>query len=157
MAGWIAFGASFTTTNSIGTPIHLTGSQCFVKVNAVNLLCGRAVVVVPPALPTFVAITATGLTVTSAGPLWEIAGVSPAAGTTHMVFASPALSPGLSFNADYRFLADGATYAAGFWVLTTQFTARWGAPIAGKKYFVKIVQEQLGMQDSGTVFTAIAS
>ena len=37
------------------------------------------------------------------------------------------------------------------------YTAKWGAPIVGKKYFVKVVQEQLGMQDNGTLFTAIST
>ena len=68
MAAWQAFAASFTTVNRIGTTINLTGTQAYVKVDCVNLLLGRAIVAIPPALPSFVACSATGLTSVAATP-----------------------------------------------------------------------------------------
>ncbi|MGC2355280.1 MAG: hypothetical protein WA491_04405 [Candidatus Acidiferrum sp.] len=156
-AAWQAFALSFTVVNSIGTAINLTGTQVFVKVNAVNLLLGRSVVLVPPALPTFVACTVTALAVVSGTPAYTITGVTCAAGTTHMYFASPAMSPGVTFCAILRFIGGNATYTAGTFAGETMFAAKWGAPVAGKKYFLKVVQEQLGMQDNGTIFSAIAT
>jgi hypothetical protein len=155
IAAWNAFALSFTTTNALGSTIHLTGSQCYTKVNTVNLQCGRSIVSVPPALPAFVAVLVTGVDATAATPLVELSGAAPAMGTTFMIFASPQLSPGVTFNGQYAFLTDTLTFTSGKAPITTAYSAKWGAPIAGKKLFIKVVQEQAGMQDNGTVFTCI--
>ena len=154
-ASWAAFAMSFTVVNSIGTTINLTGHQCYVKVNTVLLLKGSAAVSVPPALPSFAACTATGATATAGTPSVKVAGANPAAGTTHMFYASPQLSPGVSYNAQFRFLADSATYTTGNFDLTALYTAKFGAPIVGKQIQIRVVQEQAGMQDNGTTFSAI--
>jgi hypothetical protein len=157
LAAWNAFGQSFTIVNSLGTAIHLTGLQCFVKVNSVNLLNGDATVSTPPALPVFVACTATGLTAVSATPLIQLAGATPAAGTKFMIFGSPQLSAGVTFNGKYAFLQTSTTFASGELSLQTSYAAKYGALIAGKKIFVKVVQSQAGMQDNGTLFSCIVS
>ena len=157
MAAWIAFGQSFTIVNSLGTAIHLTGAQCYIKVNSVNLLNGDATVNVPPILPVFIACTATGVTAVAATPLIQIAGTTPAGTTKFMIFASPQLSAGVSFNGNYRYLQTSTTFTAGELSIQTAYAAKFGALIVGKKIFVKVVQSQAGMQDSGTLFTAIVS
>lgn len=157
MAAWIAFGNSFTTVNSLGTSINLTGLQCYTKVNTVNLLNGDAVVATPPVLPSFVACTVTAVTAVSATPLIELAGVNPAAGTKFMIFASPQLSPGVAFNAKYVWLTTAQVFTAGFLSIQTVYAARYGALVATKKIFVKVVQSQAGMQDNGTVYSCIVS
>lgn len=154
-AAWNAFALSFTVTNSLGQTINLTGAQCFVKVNTVNLLNGDATVNLPPALPAFVAVTVTGVDATAATPLIELSGVNPAAGTKFMVFGSPQLSAGVSFNGRYAYLTTNQVFAAGKMSIQTVYAARYGALIVGKKIFVKVVQSQAGMQDSGTVFSTI--
>lgn len=154
-ASWNAFAQSFTITNSLGQTINLTGAQCFIKVNTVNLLLGTATVSDPPALPTFVAVLVTGLTATAGTPLLEAAGTSPASGTSYMFFASPQVSAGVTFNGNYRYLANFTAATSGNFVLTTAYTTKFGALIAGKRIFVKVVQQQAGMQDSGTAFTVI--
>jgi hypothetical protein len=156
-AAWNAFAQSFTVTNSLGTTINLTGAQCFVKVNTVNIKNGDTAVNVPPALPSFAACTATGVTAVSATPLIQIAGVNPAAGTKFMIFASPQLSAGVTFNGKYAYLQTSQTFTTGQMSIQTAYAARYGALIVGKKIFVKVVQSQAGMQDNGTVFTAIVS
>jgi hypothetical protein len=155
IAAWNAFGQSFTINNSLGQAINLTGAQCFIKVNTVLLLLGSSTVVNPPALPSFVAVTVTGLTATAGTPLLEAAGATPATGTTYMFYASPQLSPGVTFNGQYRYIANFTTATGGEFVLTTPYTAKFGAPIAGKKIFVRVVQSQAGMQDNGTNFSTI--
>lgn len=154
-AAWNAFAQSFTITNSLGVTINLTGAQCFIKVNTVNLLLGTATSNTPPALPSFVAVTVTGLTATAGTQLLEAAGTSPASGTSFMFFCSPQVSAGVTFQGNFRYLANFTTATAGFFVLTTVYTAKFGALIAGKKIFVKVVQQQAGMQDSGTIFSII--
>jgi hypothetical protein len=155
IAAWNAFGKSFTVTNSLGTTINLTGIQCFVKVNTVNLLNGGSIVNTPPALPSFVANTVTGVTATAGTQTLVAAGAAPASGTLFMWFVSPQLSPGVSFNGQYAWIVTNETFTSGSLSLLTSYTAKYGAVIAGKKIFVKVVQSQAGMQDNGTIFSCI--
>jgi len=155
IASWNAFGKSFTTVNSIGTTINLTGQQCYIKVNTVNLLNGDAVVSTPPALPVFVACTVTGLTATAGTQLLEAAGTSPASGTKYMMFVSPQLSAGVTFNGKYAWCQTFTVAAAGQFVMTTAYNAKYGSLVAGKQVFVKVVQSQAGMQDNGTIYRVI--
>ena len=156
-AGWNAFAQSFTIVNTLGTAIHLTGAQCFIKVNTVNLINGDTVVDVPPALPSFIANTVTALTAVAATPLISLVGATPAGGTKYMVFASPQVSAGVSFQGNFRFIQTSTTFTTGVLSLQTAYAAKFGALIVGKKVFVKIVQSQAGMQDNGTLFSAIVS
>lgn len=154
-AAWNAFAQSFTVTNSLGTTINLTGAQCFVKVNTVNVKNSASAVTSPPALPAFLANTCTGITATAGTPALTIQGAAPAAGTLFMIFASPQLSAGVTFNGKYVYLTTNETFSSGSLSILTLYVARYGALIAGKRLFVKVVQSQAGMQDNGTVFTAI--
>ena len=154
-AAWNAFAQSFTIVNSLGSTINLTGAQAFCKINCVNLLNGDAVALVPPALPAFTACSATGIDATAGTPLVEISGVTPTGSVKHMVYASPQLSAGVSYNAQFRWLQTSTVYTAGKLSVTATYTAKFGAPIAGKKIFVKVVQSLAGYQDNGTVFTCI--
>lgn len=156
-AGWKAFGNSFTVVNNLGTAIHLTGLQCYVKVNAVNTLLGDAVVAVPPALPAFVAPLTTGVTASHSTPSLVLAGATPATGTDYMVYASPQVSAGVSYQGNYRYLTVADTFTSGAFNLLTAYTAKFGALRAASKIFVKVVQNQAGMQDNGTVYTCIVS
>jgi hypothetical protein len=156
-AAWNAFAQSFSVVNSIGATIQLTGAQCYVKVNTVNVKNGDAVVSAPPALPAFLACTVTAVTAVAATPLIQLAGVAPAAGTKFMIFASPQLSAGVTFNANFRWLQTSQTFTAGQMSIQTSYAARYGALIVGKQIFVKVVQSQAGMQDNGTIFSCIVS
>jgi hypothetical protein len=156
-AAWNAFAQSFTIVNTLGTAIHLTGSQCFIKVNSVNLINGVATVNIPPVLPAFIAVTVTGLAAVQATPLISLLGVNPAAGTDFMIFASPQVSAGVSFQGNYRFIQTSQVFTTGVMSLQTAYTAKFGALIVGKKIFVKVVQSQAGMQDNGTLFAVIVS
>ena len=152
-----AFALSFTVVNSLGTTINLTGAQCFIKVNTVNLVNGVATVNSPPALPSFVAVTVTAVTAVAATPLIQLAGVNPAAGTVFMIFASPQLSAGVTFNGQYRYIGTQQVFTTGNMSIQTIWAAKWGALITGKQVFIKVVQSQAGMQDNGSVFSAIVS
>ena len=154
---WNAFALSFTVVNSLGQTINLTGHQSFIKVNTVNLLNGTATTPTPPALPSFVAATVTGVTAVAATPLIALQGTNPAAGTLFMIFSSPQVSPGLTFNGQYRYLGTQQVFTTGAMSIQTIWAAKWGTLIVGKKIFVKVVQSQAGMQDNGTLFTCIVT
>jgi hypothetical protein len=157
MTAWIAFGQSFTVTNSLGTAIHLTGLQSYVKVNSVNTLTGVSIVSTPPALPTFLPSTTTGVTAVAATPLIAVTGAAPAGGTLFMIFASPQVSAGVSFQGNYRYLQTSQTFTAGSMSIQTAYAAKFGALISGKKIFVKVVQSQAGMQDNGTLYSVVVT
>ena len=122
-----------------------------------NLINGDAVVTVPPALPAFLAATTTGITAVAATPLIQIAGAAPATGTKFMIFASPQLSAGVSFNGNFRYLQTSQTFTSGEMSIQTAYAAKYGALISGKKIFVKVVQSQAGMQDNGTLYSVIVT
>ena len=153
MAAWAGFANSFSVVNNLGQTIQLTGHQCYVKVNAVNLLLGVAASATPPALPTFAACAVTALTGTAGTPALDLNGAAQAAGTDQMVYVSPQLSAGVSYNGRYAYIGKSGTYAAGKYSILSLYTAKYGTLVVGKKIFVKVVQNQAGMQDNGTVFT----
>lgn len=154
-AAWNAFANSFSVVNSIGSTINLTGAQCFVKVNTVNLQNGTAIVNVPPSLPAFVAALQTGITLTAGVQAFSIASTLTAGSTVYMIFCSPQLSPGVSYCGTFRWIQTFTQATAGKLDVLAAYTAKFGAVIAGKQIFVKIVQSQAGMQDNGTLLSSI--
>lgn len=153
---WKNFAMSFTVVNSLGQTINLTGTQCFVKVNCVNNLLTRATVLVPPALPAFIALTVTALTAAAGTAAMTLTGTTPAAGTTFMLYCSGQISAGVSYCNNWKFIGACPSFTTTADILA-QFEAVFGAPVAGKKVMVKVVQEQLGMQDNGKVFSCIVA
>ena len=156
-AAWIAFAASFTVTNSLGAQIHLTGAQCFVKVNCVNMLVGDATVNVPPALPAFVANVVTGISDLTAAPLFKLNAAAPAGTTKIMLYASPQLSAGVSYNGKWSYIGLLPAPAAGKSDIETLYAAKFGVPVVGKRIFVLAVQDQAGMQDNGIHYTGVVA
>ena len=157
ISSWNAFGLSFTVSNPLGQSIHLTGHQCYVKVNTVNLINGVAAVPTPPALPSFIAVTTTGINFAAGTPTAKVLGASPAVGTSFMIYASPQVSPGVSFNGKYRYMNSFTSATAGAFDILAPYNAAWGTLVVGKKVFVKVVQNQAGMQDSGTMYSTIVA
>ena len=153
---WRNFANSFTVVNSLGQTINLTGTQAFVKVNCVNNLLSRATVLVPPALPSFIALTVSALAAAAGTAAMTLTGTTPAAGTTFMLYSSGQISPGISYNNSWKFIGACPSFTTTANILAL-FEAVYGAPIAGKQVMVKVVQEQLGMQDNGTVFSCIVA
>jgi hypothetical protein len=156
-AAWNAFAASFTVTNALGASINLTGMQCFVKVNCTNVLLGDAPVTTPPALPAFAANTCTSVTAAAGTAALDVNGTTPVSPCKYMMFASPQRSAGVSYENDFRYLASFTTATSSKFSLLSAYTAKFGALIAGKKIFVKVVQSLNGMQDNGTTFAAIVA
>jgi hypothetical protein len=153
---WKNFANSFTVVNSLGQTINLTGTQCFVKVNCVNNLLLRATVLVPPALPAFIALTVTALAAAAGTAAMSLTGTTPASGTTFMLYSSGQISAGVSYNNNWKFIGACPSFTTTANILA-QFETVFGSPVAGKQVMVKVVQEQLGMQDNGTVFSAIVA
>ena len=154
-AAWASFAQSFSVVNSLGSTINLTGSQCFVKVNTVLALTGSAQVTIPPALPSFGPTLATALTATAGTQALSIASTLATGTVTYMVFASPQLSAGVSYCGQFRYLQNFTIATTNKLDILAAYTAKFGAILAGKKIFVKVVQNAAGMQDNGTLLAAI--
>ena len=156
-AAWAAFALTFSVVNSIGTTIQLTGAQCYVKVSCVNALLGTTYSATPPAVPGFDAVTVTGISGAAGTPALAVAGTTPTDGVTHMLYVSPQMSPGISFCGSWRYLANVTTYTLGSYDILAAYSARFGAPAAKLKIFLKVVQQKAGMQDNGTLFSCIVA
>ena len=99
----------------------------------------------------------TGVTAAAAAATMTLTGTTPPVGTDYMIFASPQRSAGVTYENDFRFIQDSVhadTYPLS---IKTNYVAKFGALIAGKKVFVRVVQNQLGMQDPGTIFSVIVA
>jgi hypothetical protein len=154
---WANFADSFTSTNSLGQTVRLTGAQCYVKVNCVLLAQGSVAVQVPPALPAFVDNPCSALAAAAAVPKLEITCAALAAGTSVMVYSSGQISPGQNYVSNWKFVQSFAAVAGGKLDPLAAHTAIFGAPIAGKKIALRCVQVQAGMQDAGKVLTAVVA
>ena len=154
-AAWSAFAGSFTVINSLGSAIHLTGHQCYVKVNSVLNLLGTAALAEPPALPSFGANPCTAIQVTFGTQLLALTCGTVPTNTKIMVYGCPAQSVGRSFAADWRYLASFSTATANKLDVTAAFTAKFGSIVTGKRYFLSACQVMAGMQDQPAVFQGV--
>jgi hypothetical protein len=154
--GWIAAAAQMQTRSTLGQSGPMTGLQLFVKVNANLGLVGEPVVQTPPARPTFDTNVAQALELTNPGGVVALkltcSGTSDAFNLVHA--CSPQKS-GTRRPASWRFLGELPEVVAGKADLTTLYAAKFGAPVAGDRIFVKSVQMQDGYQDVGLMFSGV--
>lgn len=154
-AAWNAFAQSFTVMNSLGAASHLTGHQAFVKCGTTAVLLGDSLPTTPPALPSFGANPCTAIEVTYGSQLLAATCGTIPADTSIMVFGAPALSVGRSFCSGWRFLKKFTTATNGKLTVTTEYTAKFGAIVEDKRYFILCVQVMGNMQDQGAVFQGV--
>lgn len=166
--GWNALGNSgLTFTNIFGDTVRQTGSNLYVGCNTNLSLIEEAAITTAPS------ITATAAGITGVEPLSDVSstnlfaktsfiagGTTVPTGNTLLVFATPKLSPGVSFvKSQLRFLAliDAAadTATENLW---TAYTALYGAPAVGDNIVLRVVAINktsgfagVGAQDSVTI------
>lgn len=140
IAAWNGAAANFPSTDVFGDVRTLSGSQLFVGINS-NILNGGGTVITDPPLPQ----GATGLLSTelvvdaTAGTMILSFGPAPVpAGHALVVEATQPLSPGIS-NANNKFRQIAVLPAAtgDDNDLSSAYNARFGAPQAGQKVFVR--------------------
>ena len=147
---WDTYGTAHTHTDSLGQAVSLTGHQSYVGVNGLNLAAGAGIQTAPPDGSPTEAPTLTASAITAAGLSITVDAAVPA--TARIVaFASPPMSPGRSFNGDFRKINAVVGSAAPAQVVITAalLGAKFGSLITGQKFFfqVKIV-------DGGNVSSA---
>lgn len=133
--GWKGLGLDMVRTDALGQSYHLTGFQAYCSVNNNNLLAGNAVVSDAPVITDPGSLATGVLTLTNASVSLAYTATPLAAGVRLFSYASAQRSAGRSFEADLRFIAVSAAAAASPADLLAAYTAKWGAPVTGKRIF----------------------
>jgi hypothetical protein len=141
IAAWNTAAADQQTTPEDGQSGRMTGLQLFVQVNTVAILTGQPTVSNPPPAVAPVGLPAITLTLTNTAGVVSIklatAGAMPAIA---LVKACKPQSAGISICNNWRKLGLCPPVTSGAADITALFTAKFGAPIAGKKLFIQVVE-----------------
>jgi hypothetical protein len=155
-AAWTAAASNHQTRARLGQAGPMTGSQLFLKINAVLALLGAEQVDAPPQSPQWPDNPVDGLVITNlAGVIALKVGCPSTPANNTIVRASKPVSQGRSVNTDYRVLGVLPAPVAGSCDITSLYTAFFGVPPVGSKVFVKINQTIDGWEDLGKQVDAI--
>ena len=144
-AAWNAATSDFAKTDIFGDLRNPTGFNLYQRLNNNLLNIGVAAIDVPPAVVAVAAFTSMSLAVEDATDA-ELVTITyaPAIEADHKVkvFATPPMSPGVSFvKSEYRQIDVIVTADASPFDITTEYVAKFGSTgTAGQKVFVKMVQ-----------------
>ncbi len=136
---WIAAAANQQTRSVLGQSGPLTGLQLFVKVNCALLAIGGDTVLTPPAVPSFEVLPVSGLEATNTGgviALNVLTTGSPPDGT--MLWGCAPQPSGVRRAVSPRFLGTLGSPVSGKVNITSVYTARFGAPVAGQRVYVQL-------------------
>ena len=156
-AGWSDLGLSMVRTDSLGQSYTLQGNQAYASVNNNRLLCGLAPVSDALSIVTPVALATVTLTLTAVAFSVAYTATPLPAATFLAVFASPQRSAGRSFEADFRFLKVGAAAGASPLAVLTEYTAKFGVPIAGSKIFLSLKTISLGFESAPFLISQVVA
>jgi hypothetical protein len=141
-AGWIGLADSYPVKDVFGQSQKLTGHQMFVRLNRALATVGIAAKLIPPSslsasYPGALTIVATGAPVT-------VLTVAPttvcAASELALVLATPGISRGRAgAGARFRLIGVYSDSPAPPWDIKTAYTNKFGAPISGRKCFIRII------------------
>lgn len=139
---WNAFAATRPLADSLGQTIFLTGHQSFVSFWISMWQAGLTTppdvpVEAPPVVPFIDEIACTNSITTMTLQIMGLTGI--AVGQPVAVFCSPPVSPGVTFNGDYRFIQTKTALTTGFIDVGAAYAAKFGIPPVGRKIFVRCV------------------
>lgn len=159
-ASWNAAAINFPRKNKLGNTILLSGAGLYNSINNNLLAIGQPVINIPP-IPTTV-LTPLGVTVTTVATVISAAWTSGAipAGNSYEVWATPGLSPGKSFvKSQFRLIQVIAAAGTSPTVITTAYSARFGAYIIGTKIFLYLVNvgNATGIKSKSNIASVIAA
>lgn len=137
-AGWESLGLQMQRTDSLGQSYTLNGFSAYVSVNTNLVAAGDAAVSDAPALVTPDALLTATITLTAATFSIAYTATPLPAGARLFAFASPQMSAGRQFNADFRLIAVSAAAAASPFSIFTAYQARLGTPVVGNRVFLAL-------------------
>ena len=152
-AGWESLAGNISRTDALGSTYTLNGFLTYVSVNNNNVAAGNAIVADAPALVTPAALLTAVITLTSAALSIAYTTTPLSAGSRLFTFASPQVSAGRQFNANYYLIAVSAAAAASPANLFAAYSAKWGVPVTGRRVFFSLTVYNGGFQ-SGPLVTS---
>ena len=139
-AAWNALAAQVRSTDSIGNKGTLSGIQLFVSCNQNLLLVGEAIMAAAPADLSVTALLTETPTASAGGHTLSVAYTATPAAANHkvVVAASRQQSPGRTTSfSQPAFIKATAAAAASPFAVGTEYEAKYGTLIAGKKIRVQ--------------------
>jgi hypothetical protein len=153
---WSVAAGNYQSRASLGQSGPLTGLQLFVKLNSLLSLLGQDPVDAPPPVPAFGALAPQNLVATNSGGTVALKLTCPTSpGTNTLVRASAPQRSGVRRLPGLRILGMCPTPAQGSADITSLYTARYGAPAAGFRVFVRAQIVQDGWQGPAAQFSAL--
>jgi hypothetical protein len=152
---WVAAAANHQTRARLGQSGPMTGEQLFIKINCNSDITGDGQVTDPPAVPAFDTNICTGIELTNPGGVPAIKFVITGTSTQfHAVWACPPLGAGRMVASGWNYLGELPTPAAGKSTITTLFNAKFGAPVAGQKIWLRCAIIKNGWSTVPVAFSA---
>jgi len=129
----------FQKTDIFGDIKIPTGKNLFTLLNINLLNAGQGTISDPPAPAAVPAVFNTGVTISVGTPTYEVSYGGAGASTRILVWATPAVSPGVNFvKSEYRLIGDFAGNAASPYDFEADYLAKFGEPAVGSKVFVAL-------------------
>lgn len=145
---WNAAALNIQSQARLGQSGPLTGEQFYIRTNLNLATVGEPTVGDPPAAPTFDANVIQSLELTNVTNVVAIKLVcSGSSDAFNLVWASPPKSAGRFAVNDFFYLGELPEVVAGKADITALFTAKFGAPAAGQKVFIRSKQMESGYAD----------
>ena len=150
---WAAAAPNFPTVNKLGQPIKPSGYHCYVHINYGYYFTHSTLLASPPAV--VVGILPPVFTIVTCSSSVQEINLSAAipAGFMAVLKATGSLSPGVKpvasmFTTIDYFLAA----ASGNEIVTTQYNARYGAPVTGNMVWFMLVAHSLSTQQAAVPY-----
>jgi hypothetical protein len=145
---WIAAAKLLQSRPRLGQSGPLTGLQLYVRVNFNLSLVGEPTVGDPPAAPAFDANVIQSLELTNVGNVVAIKLVcSGSSDAFNLVWAAAPQSPGRFSEPEFFYLGELPEVQSGKATITALYAAKFGAPAAGQKVYIRSKQMESGYED----------
>ena len=158
---WNTFGSLQIKTNRIGHKSPQSGFNAYIEFNQVLANAGVASISTPPSTVTINALTALSITAVHAGATTITYATTPVpANQALLIQTTGNLSAGKAFVKNrFRSIHYLAAAAASPYVATAAQNAKWGAPTAGSKIFVRAYMIDIvgGYKSQALIASAVVS
>ena len=153
---WIAAASQYQTRSVLGQSGPMTGLQLFIKLNANLEQVGEPQINTPAETPSFDANVTQSLELTNVGGVVAIKLVcSGSSDAFNLVSAARPMKTGVRSSVKLNFLGELPEVSGGKADITSLYTAKFGAPVAGQRLFVSSQQMTDGWKDVAKSFTGL--
>jgi hypothetical protein len=137
---WASAAPNFPTVNKLGQPVKPSAYHCYVHINYGYYLVHDSLLSAPPAVT--VGVLPPAFTITGLSSSAQTINISPAIPTGYQCYlrATRSMSPGAKpTSSDFTTIDYFSSSTTGSQTVTTQYTARFGAPITGNMVWFEMV------------------